>query len=269
MINAVPVDFSDASLAAEIADGLVGVEKVLGDAAQAEESLLTEASRHLIDAGGKRFRATLVLLAAHFGDSHDERIVPAAAAIELTHLATLFHDDVMDEASIRRGTAERELPLEQHDRDPHRGFPVRPCLQHPGRAGRRGDQDPGRDLHQAGERPGRGDPGAAPGPGPPGALPAGGGGQDGLAHRDRRKVRGDVRRRPGRRRGQDQPASHALGVAFQLSDDILDVASESAQSGKAPGTDLREGVRSLPVLHALRAGRPATSGCGNCCRGTA
>jgi heptaprenyl diphosphate synthase len=46
-------------------------------------------------------------------------------------------------------------------------------------------------------------------------------------------------------------ASHALGVAFQLSDDILDVASESAQSGKAPGTDLREGVRSLPVLHAL------------------
>jgi heptaprenyl diphosphate synthase len=46
-------------------------------------------------------------------------------------------------------------------------------------------------------------------------------------------------------------ASHALGVAFQLSDDILDVASESEQSGKAPGTDLREGVRSLPVLHAL------------------
>jgi heptaprenyl diphosphate synthase len=46
-------------------------------------------------------------------------------------------------------------------------------------------------------------------------------------------------------------ASHALGVAFQLSDDILDVASEAAQSGKAAGTDLREGVRSLPVLHAL------------------
>ena len=68
-----------------------------------EEALLAEASRHLIDAGGKRFRATLVLLAAHFGDSRDERVVPAAAAIELTHLATLFHDDVMDEAAIRRG----------------------------------------------------------------------------------------------------------------------------------------------------------------------
>jgi heptaprenyl diphosphate synthase len=50
-----------------------------------------------------------------------------------------------------------------------------------------------------------------------------------------------------------RPACEALGVAFQLSDDILDVASESAQSGKTPGTDLREGVRTLPMLHALRS----------------
>src|SRR5262249_17827408 len=50
-----------------------------------------------------RFRAMLVLLAARFGDYRDKRIVPAAVAIELTHLASLFHDDVMDEASIRRG----------------------------------------------------------------------------------------------------------------------------------------------------------------------
>ncbi len=53
-----------------------------------------------------------------------------------------------------------------------------------------------------------------------------------------------------------EPACEAIGVAWQLSDDILDVASESAQSGKTPGTDLREGVRSLPVLHALRSRRP-------------
>ena len=52
------------------------------------------------------------------------------------------------------------------------------------------------------------------------------------------------------------PACAALGVAFQLSDDILDVTSESAQSGKTPGTDLREGVPSLPVLHALRSAGP-------------
>jgi heptaprenyl diphosphate synthase len=54
-----------------------------------------------------------------------------------------------------------------------------------------------------------------------------------------------------------QPACEAIGVAWQLSDDILDVASESDQSGKTPGTDLREGVRSLPVLHALGSSRPA------------
>ena len=103
MIAAVPVEFSDSTLATDIGNGLIGVEKLLTEAAQAEEALLTEASRHLIDAGGKRFRATLVLLSAQFGDPRDERIVPAATAIELTHLATLFHDDVMDEAAIRRG----------------------------------------------------------------------------------------------------------------------------------------------------------------------
>jgi heptaprenyl diphosphate synthase len=53
-----------------------------------------------------------------------------------------------------------------------------------------------------------------------------------------------------------EAACGAIGIAWQLSDDILDVASESAQSGKTPGTDLREGIRSLPVLHALRAAGP-------------
>jgi heptaprenyl diphosphate synthase len=52
------------------------------------------------------------------------------------------------------------------------------------------------------------------------------------------------------------PACAALGVAFQLSDDILDVSSEADQSGKTPGTDLREGVKTLPVLHALRSAGP-------------
>ena len=53
-----------------------------------------------------------------------------------------------------------------------------------------------------------------------------------------------------------RPACAALGIAFQLSDDILDVTSESLQSGKTPGTDLREGVRSMPVLHALATAGP-------------
>jgi heptaprenyl diphosphate synthase len=49
-----------------------------------------------------------------------------------------------------------------------------------------------------------------------------------------------------------------IGVAWQLSDDVLDVASTSSQSGKEPGTDLRQGVRTLPVLYALRASSPGS-----------
>jgi heptaprenyl diphosphate synthase len=262
VINAVPVDFSDPALAADIADGLVGVEKVLAEAAVTEEALLTEASRHLIVAGGKRFRATLVLLAAHFGDSRDERIVPAAAAIELTHLATLFHDDVMDEASIRRGLPSANsrwsntIAILTGDFLFARASSI---LAELGTEAIRIQAETftrlvsGQVAETLGPRPGQ-DPlmhylrvvedktaSLIATAGRFGALFAG--------------APADVVARI-------TAASHALGVAFQLSDDILDVASESAQSGKAPGTDLREGVRSLPVLHALAPAAPGPSAAG-------
>ncbi len=260
MISAVPVDFSDPALAADIADGLVGVEKVIAEAAVTEEALLTEASRHLIDAGGKRFRATLVLLAAHFGDSRDQRTVLAAAAIELTHLATLFHDDVMDEASIRRGLPSANsrwgntIAILTGDFLFARASGI---LAELGTEAIRIQAETftklvsGQVAETLGPRPG----------------------QDPLMHYLRvvENKTASLIATAGRFGAMfsDAPAdvvaritaaSHALGVAFQLSDDILDVASESEQSGKAPGTDLREGVRSLPVLHALAppaAGPPA------------
>src|ERR1700742_5112935 len=88
-----------------MAEDLAVVEAALQDTSFGGDELFAEVSRHMMQAGGKRFRAMLVLLAARFGDHRDERITDAAVAIELTHLATLFHDDVMDEASIRRGQA--------------------------------------------------------------------------------------------------------------------------------------------------------------------
>src|SRR5215472_17122271 len=100
---AFPVDLADAALAAEMAEDLAVVEAALRDNSFGGDEMFAEVSRHMMQAGGKRFRAMLVLLAARFGDHRDKRIVPAAAAIELTHLATLFHDDVMDEADMRRG----------------------------------------------------------------------------------------------------------------------------------------------------------------------
>jgi heptaprenyl diphosphate synthase len=256
VISAVPVDFSDPALAADIADGLVGVEKVLAEAAVTEEALLTEASRHLIDAGGKRFRATLVLLAAHFGDSRDERIVPAAAAIELTHLATLFHDDVMDEASIRRGLQSANsrwnntIAILTGDFLFARASSI---LAELGTEAIRIQAETftrlvsGQVAETLGPRPG----------------------QDPLVHYLRvvedktasliataGRFGAMFAGAPADVVARITAASNALGVAFQLSDDILDVASESAQSGKAPGTDLREGVRSLPVLHALAPSGP-------------
>ena len=67
----------------------------------------------------------------------------------------------------------------------------------------------------------------------------------------------------------DRRGCEQLGVAFQLSDDMLDIACDSDESGKTPGTDLREGVPTLPVLHALRSGRSRrTPGCASCSRPT-
>jgi heptaprenyl diphosphate synthase len=254
-MSAAPVEFADASLAAAIAEGLAGVEKVLAEAAQAEEALLTEASLHLVEAGGKRFRATLVLLAAQFGDGRDPRIVPAAAAIELTHLATLFHDDVMDEAPIRRGLESANsrwsntIAILTGDFLFARASAILAGL----------GVEAIRIQAETFTRLVSGQVAETLGPRP---------GQDPLAHymsvvEDKTASLIATAGRFGAMFGgapaevvaRIRSASHALGVAFQLSDDILDVASDSAQSGKEPGADLREGVRSLPVLRAL--GSPA------------
>src|SRR5439155_19271599 len=95
----------DAALEAELRARLDDVEQALQKAVRADSEFLTESASYLIAAGGKRFRPMLVLLAAYFGDPSDPRLVPGAVAIELTHLDTLYHDDVIDEADFRRGRA--------------------------------------------------------------------------------------------------------------------------------------------------------------------
>ena len=100
-------DFSDPDLAADVAVTLADVEDLLRDAVTSAHPLLTEAARHLVDAGGKRFRPLLVALGAHFGDPRNPAVITAAGVVEMTHLATLYHDDVMDEAPVRRGAPRR------------------------------------------------------------------------------------------------------------------------------------------------------------------
>jgi heptaprenyl diphosphate synthase len=261
VISTIPVELADSDLAADIGDGLVGVEKVLAEAANAEEPLLTEASRHLIDAGGKRFRATLVLLASHFGGSRDPRIVPAAAAIELTHLATLYHDDVMDEAPVRRGAESANsrwgnaIAILTGDYLFARAADLAAELGV--EAVRIQAATFSRLVHgQIAETSGPRD------------------GEEHIGHYLRviEQKTGSLIATSARFgalfSGADPAAVAALagygetiGIAFQLSDDLLDIASESAQSGKTPGTDLREGVPTLPVLYALAAddGDPASA----------
>jgi heptaprenyl diphosphate synthase len=253
----VPMDLADAALEADVVDGLGLVEEGLRDAARTEEALLAEASRHLMDAGGKRFRATLVLLAAQFGNPRDQRVVPAAVAIELTHLATLYHDDVMDEAAIRRGHAsansrwDNTIAILTGDYLFARASRIVADL----------GEDAIRIQAETFAQLVHGQIAETIGPRP---------GQDPLDHylrviKDKTasliatagRFGAMLSDAPPEVTTRMAPACEALGVAFQLSDDILDVASDSAESGKTPGTDLREGVRSLPVLHALRAPGPA------------
>ena len=257
MITVVPVELTDAALAAEVLDGLALVEDGLRDAARAQQSLLAETAGYLIDAGGKRFRATLVLLAAQFGNPRDERIVPAAVAIELTHLATLYHDDVMDEAAVRRGHPsansrwDNTVAILTGDFLFARASAILAGLGADAiriQAATFAQLVSGQIAETVGPAPGS-DPlvhylqvvtdktaSLIATAGRFGAMFSGA--PDGVAARI-------------------APACEALGVAWQLSDDILDIASESAESGKTPGTDLREGVLTLPMLHALRSASPA------------
>jgi heptaprenyl diphosphate synthase len=257
VITAVPVDFPDTAVEADVQEDLALVESAMRKAAHAEESLLTEASLHLIEAGGKRFRAMLVLLAAQFGNPRDPRIVSAAAAIELTHLATLFHDDVMDEAVIRRGHAsansrwDNTIAILTGDYLFARASQILADL----------GADAIRIQTETFARLVSGQVAETVGPRP---------GEDPLDHYWRvvTEKTGSLIATSGRFGAMFadapgdvvthiEPACEALGVAFQISDDILDIASESGQSGKTPGTDLREGVRSLPVLHAMRIAGPS------------
>ncbi|HSD48663.1 MAG TPA: polyprenyl synthetase family protein, partial [Actinomycetota bacterium] len=93
----------DPDLEREVRARLADVEAALEKAVRADSEMLAETARYLLEAGGKRFRPMLVLLSGHFGDPTDPRLVPGAVAIELVHAATLYHDDVIDEAESRHG----------------------------------------------------------------------------------------------------------------------------------------------------------------------
>ncbi len=247
------VTFDDPALELSVRDGLDAIEALLHDAVRSDDEFVSGAASYLIDAGGKRFRPLLTVLAAHFGDPGRPEITAAGAVCEITHLATLYHDDVMDEAPVRRGSESANARWDNTVAILTGDFLFSRASN---------------ILADLG----------------PYAVRL-------QAQTFERLVIGQIRETVGPREGDD-PIEHYLavladktgsliataaefgahfagvdaavvdglrifgqriGVAFQLSDDILDIASESAESGKTPGTDLREGVATLPVLYALRS----------------
>jgi heptaprenyl diphosphate synthase len=250
------VDLTDAMLSADVAAGLKQVEDGLRSAARAQHQVLTDASAHLIEAGGKRLRPLLVLLTAQFGNPRDERIVPAAVAIELTHLATLYHDDVMDEADVRRNTRSANSRWNNTIAILTGDFLFARASQILADLGAEAIRIQAETFSrlvtgqvaetvgpQAGDDPFEHYLGVIT---EKTASLIATSGRFGAMFSDA----------PEGVAARIAPACAALGMAFQLSDDILDVASDQAQSGKTPGTDLREGVRTLPMLHALRSAGP-------------
>ena len=239
---------ADPQLAELLTARLAVVEQRLREAVAHSDALAGATSRHLVDAGGKRIRPLLTLLCAELGDADRPQVVDAAAVVELTHLATLYHDDVMDSAPVRRGAPSahevwgNQVAVITGDLVFARASSIaaglgpvairilastfeRLCLG---------------QLHET--------------VGPPE-------GEDPVAHylqvlSDKTASLLATSARFGAMFSgcstEIQSAlteyGEAAGVAFQLADDVIDLAPDRAVTGKTPGIDLRDKVPTMPTL---------------------
>ena len=241
---------------AAVRDQLDRVEVALLQAAEAESPMVREAAQHVILAGGKRFRPLLVVLGSHLGPAAvDADVERAAVVVELTHVASLYHDDVMDEAGLRRGSVSANA----------RWGNTVAILVGDLLFARASDlvADLGPEFVRLQARTFarlvQGQIAETVGPAP---------GQDRLRHY--LQVVSDKTgsliatsalfgaKLAGATPEQQQIMAdfgEQIGIVFQLSDDIIDITSD--ETGKTPGTDLREGIPTLPTLLARASTDPA------------
>jgi heptaprenyl diphosphate synthase len=232
------------------------VETALFEHASSPSPYVTEAARHLLAAGGKRFRPLLVLLAAEAGpDPGNADVVTAACIVEITHVGSLYHDDVMDEAALRRGEDSANARWDNHVAILTGDWLFAKSSELTATLGRDAVAIQAATFTRLVEGQ------ILEGVEPPG---------DPLQHYldvvagKTGSLIATSARYGARFAGAPPEVEEALtaygeivGSAFQLSDDILDIASDSDESGKTPGTDLREGVPTLPSLMALASTDPA------------
>ena len=232
------------------------IEAALLQAAEADSPMVTEAAQHIIAAGGKRFRPLLVVLGSHIGPYADpDDVVKAAVVVELTHVGSLYHDDVMDEAELRRGSDSAnarwgntvailvgdllfarasDTVAELGPEFVHlqaRTFSRLVQGQIAETVGPADGQDPLDHYLQV----------VADKTGSLIATSALFGAKLSGATADEQEVMAEF--------------GEQIGVVFQLSDDIIDITSDV--TGKTPGTDLREGIPTLPTLLARKSTDPA------------
>ena len=242
----------DRALLKALETGLETIETQLKSATTYADSVAKNPARHLVDAGGKRIRPALVLLAAQLGDPNKQEVFDAAVVVELTHLATLYHDDVMDDAPTRRG-----VPTAQHVWGNSVAILTGDLLfARASQVGANLGQESLTLQADTFERLCLGQLHETVGPTD---------GQDPIAHyiqvladKTGSLIAASARLGillSGAPSGYDEPMrvyGEKVGVAFQLIDDVIDI-SEAGPSGKTPGTDLRAGVPTMPVLLLRKA----------------
>ena len=251
------VDFGDEAFAADVRDGVARIEQLMSTELGKADELMAEAVQHLFQAGGKRFRPLFTVLAASLGPRPDDPDVAiAGAVIELVHLATLYHDDVMDEAQVRRGAPSanarwgNNIAILAGD---YLFATASRLVSLLGPEAVRVIADTFAQLVTGQMRETRGAVEQA----------------DPIEHYlkvvyEKTACLIAASGRFGATfSGADDEQIERLdrlggivGTAFQISDDIIDIDSDADESGKVPGTDLREGVHTLPVLYALRETGP-------------
>ena len=256
-MNQIGIPNLDKSLEASLLADMAKVEELMRSHIKGDYPLVIETSRHLVEAGGKRLRPLLTLLAAQFGDPSNYDIIKAAVCCELTHLATLYHDDVMDDAVLRRGVISANKKWDN----------AVAILTGDYLFSKVSDM-----LADIG----------------PEAVKL-------QAKTFERLVIGQIKETQGKSEGLTQIEHYMkvvadktgsliatsarfgallsgastqtvesltkfgekIGVAFQVADDLLDISSDETASGKTPGTDLREGVPTLVTLYVIAENNPA------------
>lgn len=239
------------ALEATLVEQMAQVESLLLSHTKSEYPFVDETAHHLLAAGGKRLRPLLTLLTAQYGDPTRQGVIAAAVACEITHLATLYHDDVMDEASLRRGVESANIRWGNTIAILTGDFLFAKSSDLLADLGPEAVRLQARTF----ERLVVGQIMEVQGPAS---------GQDLLEHY--LKVVADktgsliaasarygamVSGAPADITDTVTLFGEKIGVAFQLADDVIDIASESDQSGKTPGTDLREGVPTLVTLNVM------------------